>query len=128
MVDLVSTVVAPERLKAAAVRAYRELELASQGGLCALCGEPIETGKAVLDHDHKTGRIRGVLHRGCNALEGNITNALPRNLITPERLTAIFANWDQYHAQPKDLLHPSHRTPDERKIRAKKRAKARKKR
>ena len=120
--------VAPERLTAAAVRAYRELELAAQGGLCALCGEPIETGKAVLDHDHKTGRIRGVLHRGCNALEGNITNALPRNLITPARLAGIFANWDQYHSQLRDLLHPSHRTPDERKIRAQKRAKTRKKR
>jgi hypothetical protein len=119
-------VVVPERLTAAAVRAYRELELAAQGGLCALCGEPIETGKAVLDHDHKTGLIRGVLHRGCNALEGTITNALPRNLITPKRLTAIFANWDQYHAQPKDVLHPSHRTADERKVRARKRARKKK--
>ena len=128
MVDLVTTVVAPERLKAAAIAAYRELELAAQGGLCALCGQAIETGKAVLDHDHKTGRIRGVLHRGCNALEGNITNALPRNLITPERLTAIFQNWDAYHSNPRDLLHPSHRTTQERKAKAKKRAKARKKR
>lgn len=125
--DLVTTVVTPERLKAAAVRAYRELELASQGGLCALCGEPIESGKAVLDHDHKSGLIRGVLHRGCNALEGNITNALPRNLITPQRLAGIFANWDQYHSTPKDLLHPSHRTADERKIRARKRQKPAKK-
>ena len=119
--------VAPERLKAAAVRAYRELELASQGGLCALCGEPIETGKAVLDHDHKTGRIRGVLHRGCNALEGTITNALPRNLLTPARLAGIFANWERYHSTPKDVLHPLHRTPEERKARTKKRAQARKK-
>ena len=127
MVDLVTTLVTPERLKAAAVRAYRELELAAQGGRCALCQEPIESGKAVLDHDHKSGLIRGVLHRGCNALEGNITNALPRNLITPQRLAGIFANWDQYHQTPKNLLHPSHRTQEERKIRAKKRAKTRKK-
>lgn len=126
--DLATAVVSPERLKAAALAAYRELELTAQGGLCALCGETIEPGKAVLDHDHKTGQIRGVLHRGCNALEGNITNALPRNLITPERLRAIFANWERYHNAPKDLLHPSHRTAEERKIRAKKRAKTRKKR
>ena len=124
---MATTVVTPERLKSAAISAYRELELASQGGLCALCSEPIETGKAVLDHDHKTGLIRGVLHRGCNALEGNITNALPRNLITPERLRAIFENWERYHSTPKPLLHPTHRTAEERKIRAKKRAKTRKK-
>ena len=117
----------PERLKAAAIAAYRELELAAQGGRCALCDEIIEPGKAVLDHDHKSGLIRGVLHRGCNALEGNITNALPRNLITPDRLRAIFENWERYHQAPRDLLHPSHRTAEERKIRAKKRAKTRKK-
>jgi len=128
VVGLATAVVAPERLKAAAIRAYRELELAAQGGLCALCGEAIEAGKAVLDHDHKTGRIRGVLHRGCNALEGTITNALPRNLITPERLSAIFANWDAYHSNPRDLLHPSHRTVEQRKIRARKQARVRKKR
>lgn len=122
-----ATVVTPERLKAAGVRAYRELELAAQGGRCALCDDIIEPGKAVLDHDHKTGLIRGVLHRGCNALEGNITNALPRNLITPERLARIFANWAHYHQAPRDLLHPSHRTAEERKARAKKQAKARKK-
>lgn len=126
--DLATTVVSPERLKAAALAAYRELELTAQGGRCALCDEIIEPGKAVLDHDHKTGHIRGVLHRGCNALEGNITNALPRNLITPQRLRAIFANWERYHTNPKDLLHPTHRTAEERKIRAKKRAKTRKKR
>lgn len=125
--DLAAAVVAPERLKAAGIAAYRELELASQGGLCALCSEPVEPGKAVLDHDHKSGHIRGVLHRGCNALEGNITNALPRNLITPERLRAIFQNWARYHQEQKDLLHPTHRTQEERKARAKKRARARKK-
>jgi len=120
-VDLGTTVVAPERLKAAAIAAYRELELAAQGGRCALCGEPIETGKAVLDHDHKSGLIRGVLHRGCNALEGNITNALPRNLITPARLAGIFENWLRYHSTAKNLLHPSHRTQAERKAKVRKR-------
>jgi hypothetical protein len=113
--------VAPERLKAAAIAAYRELELAAQGGLCALCGETIEAGKAVLDHDHKSGLIRGVLHRGCNALEGNITNALPRNLITPARLAGIFENWSRYHSTVKQVLHPSHRTQAERKARLQKR-------
>jgi len=99
--------------------------LQQQTGLCALCQEIVEPGKAVLDHDHKSGLIRGVLHRGCNSLEGHITNALPRNLITPDRLAKIFQNWDQYHAQPTDLLHPSHRTTEQRKIRAKKRAQTR---
>ena len=83
--------------------------LTQQGGLCALCGEVIEPGKAVLDHDHRSGQIRGVLHRGCNALEGQIVNALPRNLITPARLAEIFSRWAQYHQDLKPMLHPRHK-------------------
>jgi hypothetical protein len=83
--------------------------LIQQGGCCALCGEVIEPGKAVLDHDHRSGQIRGVLHRGCNALEGQIVNALPRNLITPQRLAEIFSRWAQYHLDLKPLLHPRHK-------------------
>lgn len=99
----------PKKLKASEIKLFREQLLTQQQGLCALCGEQIEEGKAVLDHDHKSGYIRGVLHRGCNALEGQITNSLPRNLITPSRLTAIFSNWEQYHQRHTSVLHPKHR-------------------
>lgn len=51
------------------VRRYRisalEVEemIPAQGGLCASCGErPAEQ----VDHDHKTGRVRGILCDGCN--------------------------------------------------------------
>jgi len=38
-----------------------------QGGVCALCYEPCETGKRLaVDHDHTTGRIRSLLCSGCN--------------------------------------------------------------
>lgn len=99
----------PRKLKTSEVKLFREQLLVQQGGVCALCGEAIEAGKAVLDHDHKTGYVRAVLHRGCNALEGQITNALPRNLITPTRLAEIFANWERYHNQHTSVLHPKHK-------------------
>ena len=46
---------------------YREL-LAIQKGCCAICGrEP--TGRALhVDHDHKTGDVRGLLCWTCNRL------------------------------------------------------------
>lgn len=52
----------------------------AQGGVCAICLKPFAEpdGKskgaqwdiASVDHDHETGRVRGILHRRCNlALE-----------------------------------------------------------
>jgi hypothetical protein len=50
---------------------YDEL-LNSQEGVCAICGKPetrIQKGKVTplaVDHDHKTGEIRGLLCSKCN--------------------------------------------------------------
>jgi hypothetical protein len=40
--------------------------LDTQKGLCNICGKPSRTYLGV-DHDHKTGKIRGLLCAGCNA-------------------------------------------------------------
>ncbi len=56
---------------------YDEL-LAAQNGLCAICGRPERaakksTGKPYflsVDHDHETGRVRGLLCRTCNSAIG----------------------------------------------------------
>jgi len=48
--------------------------LAEQGGLCAVCRDPIGLGGksgARVDHDHLTGRIRGILCNRCNVALGN---------------------------------------------------------
>lgn len=37
-----------------------------QNGCCAVCGIIIEYNKIVTDHDHKTGKIRGLLCYKCN--------------------------------------------------------------
>ena len=41
--------------------------LADQKGLCKICQRPLELGKKrALDHDHVTGRRRGILCNKCN--------------------------------------------------------------
>jgi hypothetical protein len=49
-----------------------ERMVAEQGGVCALCKQPetvVQRGKVArlsVDHDHATGRVRGLLCRACN--------------------------------------------------------------
>jgi hypothetical protein len=46
--------------------------LADQGGVCAACGKP-DPGH--VDHDHKTGVVRGMLCFNCNQALGNVRDS-----------------------------------------------------
>ena len=37
-----------------------------QNGCCAICNEPVEYSKIHTDHNHKTGKVRGLLCPYCN--------------------------------------------------------------
>lgn len=56
---------------------YEKME-SDQCGLCVICRQPeTKTYKGVLcrlvvDHDHKTGKVRGLLCRSCNVAIGNL--------------------------------------------------------
>jgi len=55
--------------------------LDAQHGVCALCGKPPTTGRAlVVDHDHQTGEIRGLLHQRCNR---QVSDQIARYLADP---------------------------------------------
>jgi hypothetical protein len=41
--------------------------LDGQGGVCAICNEDDPTGGWVVDHDHDSGVVRGILCRKCNS-------------------------------------------------------------
>jgi hypothetical protein len=40
--------------------------LAFQGGACAICQNIPRTKRLAVDHDHKSGAVRGLLCRSCN--------------------------------------------------------------
>jgi len=58
---------------------YAEMFIA-QGGKCASCGKepPLRAGKPCrlcVDHDHKTGKVRGLLCWRCNMALGNVDDS-----------------------------------------------------
>lgn len=49
---------------------YDEM-LASQNGVCAICHEKCTNGRRLaVDHDHRTGKVRGLLCSKCNTALG----------------------------------------------------------
>jgi Recombination endonuclease VII len=55
--------------------------LEAQGGLCAVCRK---ADPEHVDHDHQTGKVRGMLCFNCNQALGNVRDSVPvlRALIT----------------------------------------------
>lgn len=113
------------RLKQQELAAYRARAVLDQAGVCPLCGQHLALKDAVLDHRHKDGWIRKAIHRGCNLFLGKIENNIVRNRISDQQLTAILQNYQTYVNDTTDILHPRYRTPEEKRIRAQKRAKKR---
>lgn len=60
----------------------------NQGGVCAVCHNPnnIEGRELTVDHDHKTGEIRGLLCHSCNLVLGLVGDSLDRLLDLHEYL------------------------------------------
>jgi len=107
-------------MKAMTVKLLRD-----QGGLCPLCRCRIDLSipkEGVLDHDHESGEVRGVLHRSCNAAEGKVANAAGRwgakgmsyELIVPwlENLLAY------YKGAGTGYMYPGHKSPEQKAVAA----------
>jgi len=68
------------------------MRLENQGGRCAICRNPSPGGKRLcVDHDHATGRIRGLLCGACNLVLGYARDS-----------EAVLASAIQYLAQDID--------------------------
>lgn len=99
--------------------------LQEQGGVCALCGKPIDLsikGEMVIDHDHETGLVRGALHRSCNAAEGKVANAAGCWGAKSMSYTAILpwlTNLLAYlQKTPQPYIYPTHKTDEEKRLEA----------
>lgn len=108
------------------LRAMTAMFLKQQGGLCPLCGKPIDltiAREGVVDHDHHTGEVRGVLHRGCNGAEGKVANSVGRWAGTGMDYAKIIPWLENLLAYLKrdgtGWMYPTHKTAEEKALAAK---------
>lgn len=66
------------KLKRTEVPEFKRTLYVKQKGRCLLCNGklPPEQSRQALDHNHKTGEVRGLLHLGCNKIEGSILHTV----------------------------------------------------
>jgi hypothetical protein len=107
------------RLKTTEVGTTRTNMLVAQHGRCAICGLPCAPQHAVLDHDHGTGAVRGTLHRGCNSLLGKLENNAARYGVRDigTFTNGVAAYLRTHLVNVTGLLHPTHKTDDEKRER-----------
>jgi hypothetical protein len=109
------------RLKTKDIPGLRQLIQISQDHKCMLCSVDLTTPGITpcLDHDHTTGRIRGILCRWCNRAEGKINNlakGAKRNLTHMTWLRALLDYWTTHAYCPREEFHPTWKTTEERRI------------
>ena len=69
------------KMKQSEIPQVRKMLLNKQNGICPICGKDLTRTAAinqVIDHDHSTGYVRAVVHRGCNKVEGSVLNTIQR--------------------------------------------------
>lgn len=74
--------------------------LERQGGVCAICKFPSEEN-LVVDHDHVTGTVRGLLCNPCNRAIGQLKDSVPtlQAAIYYLQRTGADRSWDGYFLQ-----------------------------
>lgn len=91
--------------------------------VCPVSLKPFEASNlkdAVVDHDHTTGEIRGVLHRSANAVEGKVLSAVARWGGCTEDYSKVIPYLKRliaYLERPgTGIIYPFHKTTDEKRV------------
>lgn len=111
-----------KRLKTTEIEGWRLGRIAANAGRCGLCAAPIKS--PVADHDHHTGQMRDAICRSCNSGLGQIERAVSRfGIPNLQAFLLGSAKYLQRHDTPQhQVLHPSFKTDDEKRLLRNKRA------
>lgn len=119
------------RIKNSQIPALKKKLVEKQNYLCGMgCGADLRRlppKDLCLDHDHRAGHVRSVLCRNCNGIEGKIYNLANRGkrASTPSGFLALVLEYWNKHSSPiYPILHPSHKTEDEKRLETNKKARA----
>jgi hypothetical protein len=97
-----------------------------QLGLCPICLTQLDTLKnreICLDHNHKTGKIRAVLCRACNSMEGKVFRLYQRMGLQKRKvdyfdlltgLAYYYAEYDVLMIKDTGLIHPKFKEKSKR--------------
>jgi hypothetical protein len=116
------------RLKPKDIPLLRDKLAKEQGNKCKLCGVDLSSVVACLDHSHQSGRCRSTLCVNCNGLEGRIFNLARRGKrkgTETSFVKSILDYWEYHANNPRQEIHPSHKSPDEKRIARNKKARER---
>jgi len=116
------------QLRQSEVKSVCDQLVKRQGNKCAVCNKPFTPrDRAVLDHCHTTGFIRGALHNSCNGAEGRVkTKAnLGHKGVSAQDYIIGLGKYLENNKTPKfNLIHPSHMTDEAKRLLRNAKAKA----
>jgi hypothetical protein len=118
------------RIKTSDIPKYRDKYIIDQHGKCWLCDIDLNKVTPCLDHNHETGHLRGVLCQNCNGIEGKIHNLARRAKRDGTKfdfITKVLEYWNYFSACQRTEIHPTHKTPDEKRLRRNKKAREKRK-
>ena len=114
------------QIKTSDIAQVRRKLMEKQDHKCAICHRPFTVRDGpVLDHDHDTGYIRGVLHASCNGAEGKIKVKALRShkgVKAPTFLIELGEYLALHSTAQINLIHPSHKTEDQKRLQRNKKA------
>lgn len=118
------------RLSSSQLPRMRAKILEQQNNLCPVCGVVVDGVEiqGCLDHDHKTGFVRGVLCKNCNAMEGKVLTCATRAKRGESQirwLSKLLQYWVYWAEHQSTVLHPLHKTSEAKRLRANKKARER---